>query len=77
MKIKSLIFLWGFFEYLKMCKYSVFFCLEKMSDKKSKRILVSIQGVHLSNRLEYVGVAVLAIAPSILVFDNPVPLMFL
>jgi hypothetical protein len=40
-------------------------------------MLVSNQGVHLSNRLEYVGVAVLAIAPSILVFENPVPLMFL
>ena len=56
-----------------------YFLLENMSDKKQNVVcmLVSNQGVHLSNRLEYVGVAVLAIAPSILVFENPVPLMFL
>ena len=56
-----------------------YFLLENLSDKKQNvcSMLVSNQGVHLSNRLEYVGVAVLAIAPSILVFENPVPLMFL
>ena len=56
-----------------------YFLLETMYDKKQNVacMLVSNQGVHLSNRLEYVGVAVLAIAPSILVFENPVPLMFL